>query len=365
MQQFIQKHLLDFKAYEPGLSISEIKEKYGLGKIIKMASNENPLGVSPCVLQVLNKCSAYSFRYPQSGNLSLRKELANFLKVPEKNIMVGNGSDEIIDILIRLLVDPEKDEILTFKPCFSIYKTQAKLQKIRIKQVPLNDDFSFNLDKLSQGITPNTKLIFITNPDNPSGYAVKKDILKEFIENLPQGCFLVLDEAYVDFTDPLEDYSFINEFLLYPQVIFLRTFSKLFGLAGLRLGYAVANEDIADYFWRIRLPFSVNILAEKAGIAALKDSFFYSKTREVVLQGREYLSSALKKMGCEVFPSQANFILFKPPYEANELFNLLLQRGIIIRTLRSYGLNDFLRVSVGTEDENNFFLQVLKEILNV
>ncbi|MDQ7032060.1 MAG: histidinol-phosphate transaminase [Desulfonauticus sp.] len=363
MQQFIRKHLLAFKAYEPGLSIEEIQAKYNLGKIIKLASNENPLGTSPCVIQVLKNYLPYAFRYPREGNVALKKELAKFLSVPEANIVIGNGSDEIIDLLIRLLVEPGENSILTFRPCFSIYKTQARVHKATLKQVPLNKDFSFNLDELLNQIDATTRLIFITNPDNPSGYAVEKQVLQDFAQELPPGCFLVIDEAYIDFADPLEHYSFIQEFSAYPQVIFLRTFSKLFGLAGLRLGYAVLNEDLADYFWRIRLPFSVNILAEKAGLAALQDTFFYQETRRVVLEGRKFLSTKLQELGCEVFPSQANFILFKPPIEAKDVFDYLLKKGLIIRRLTSYGLPDFLRVSVGTEEENKIFLTYLQEIL--
>ncbi len=363
MKQFILPHLLEFKAYEPGLSIEEIKKKYNLGRVIKLASNENPLGVSPVVAEVLHKYRNYVFRYPRGGNESLRQALADFLKVPAENIILGNGSDEIIDLLFRLLIDPAKHKVLAFKPCFSIYKTQAKLLGANLEQVSLKNDFSFDLEGVLKKIDKQTRLIFITNPDNPSGYALAKEHLQEFLARLPEGVFVVLDEAYIDFASPQEDYNFLTEWSKYPQVIFLRTFSKLFGLAGLRLGYAVLHKDLADYYWRIRLPFSVNILAEKAGLAVLKDSFFYKETRRVVIEGREFLSTKLQALGCQVFPSQANFILFRPPKDALEVFQALLKQGIIIRPLKSYGLDKYLRVSVGTEEENKLFIEALKQIL--
>lgn len=363
MKEFILPHLKSFKAYEPGLSIEEIKAKYGLGRIVKLASNENPLGVSPVVKEVLAKYKDYVFRYPRGGNEALKEALASFLKIPKQNLVLGNGSDEIIDLLFRLLVDPSKHKVLAFNPCFSIYKTQARLLGVKLEQVSLNPDFSFNFKELLSRVDKDTRLIFLTSPDNPSGFAAKKEEIKSFIAQLPEHTFLVLDEAYIDFADPLDSFSFLDEHKKYPRVIFLRTFSKLFGLAGLRLGYAILHEDLADYFWRIRLPFSVNILAEKAGIAVLKDEFFYRETRRVVLEGRKFLATKLEQLNCTVFPSQANFILFKPPIDAWQIFTELLKKGIIIRTLKSYGLSEYLRVSIGVEEENKLFIKELELVL--
>jgi len=363
MKEYLRPHLFSFKAYSPGLTIEEVKDRYNLGRVIKLASNENPLGVSPLVKDVLDKYRDYVFRYPYAGNEPLRQELARFLNVPKSNIVIGNGSDEIIDLVLQLLVDPAKDVVLGFRPCFSIYKTQSRLHQITLVQVDLGPDFNMDLQKLAGKVTAQTRLIFLTNPDNPSGFALPKQELKSFIQDLPKGVFVLLDEAYIDFADPEEDYSFVHEFENFPQVIFLRTFSKLFGLAGIRLGYAVVNEDLADYFWRIRLPFSVNILAEKAGIAALRDVFFREKTRKVVLEGRNFLSQELPKLGCQVFPSQANFLLVKPPLSPKLIFENLLQKGIIIRTLDSYGLPEYFRISIGTMEENRLFLERLGDIL--
>jgi histidinol-phosphate aminotransferase len=361
--QRIRKEIRDFSPYSPGLSIDEIKRKYNLNYVIKMASNENPLGVSPIVLEEIKKNSALSFRYPRSGNPKLVKKLSSKLQVKERQIVVGNGSDEIIDLLIRLLTTPYKDNILVFDPSFSIYRLQAKFHGIYVKYVPLNKDFSFNFDMLLKEIDEQTKLVFLTNPDNPSGYTVDSSEILNLLKKIPSHTVVIVDEAYVEFCDDPEKISCIKLVDKYDNLGVIRTFSKLYGLAGLRIGYGILPEWLADYMLRVRLPFSVNLLAEKAAMAVLDDHNFIELSKSTIKKGREYLKKELEILDCRVFPSQANFLMFKPPIDAETVFEKLLRRGIIIRPLNSYGLNDYLRVSIGREDENRRFIEALKEIL--
>ncbi len=360
----VRTEVQTFKPYSPGLSIEEIKKKYNLSRVIKMASNENPLGASPMVQEVISQNASMVFRYPRANNPELCRSVAGFLDLDAASIVCGNGSDELIDLLIRLLAVPGQDNIAAFKPCFSIYQLQAMLSGVEFRQARLNNDFSFAWDELKDIVDEQTRLVFLTNPDNPSGYAATAGEIIQFCAGLPEGSFLVVDEAYVDFADPVEEYSVLPFWKKTPNLIILRTFSKMYGLAGLRLGYAVLPEILADYLRRIRLPFSVNILADMAGQAALEDQDFVRKTRSVNFEGRAYLSAGLKDLGCEVYPSQTNFLMFDPPGNAAEIFDALLHQGVIIRPLDSYGFNDLLRVSIGTAEENRLFIQCMREIIS-
>ncbi|MFO7727239.1 MAG: histidinol-phosphate transaminase [Desulfonatronovibrio sp.] len=360
----IRPEVRRFSAYSPGLGIDEIKARYGLTSVIKMASNENPLGVSPVVQEVLRKNAALSFRYPAAGNPDLCRSLGSYLQVDPKRIVCGNGSDEIIDLLIRITAVPGRDNIVAFKPCFSIYKLQSRLCGVEFRQCSLGADFSFDWSGLLNLVDDHTRIVFLTNPDNPSGNAVSAEKIKEFFSLLPDSAILVIDEAYIDFAAPMEKFSSINMSLVSDRIVVLRTFSKMFGLAGLRLGFAVLPEFLADYLLRVRLPFSVNILAEKAGVAALEDNVFRQATLDLISSGRQYLTKELERLGCRVFPSQANFLMFRPPKNADTVFKELLKQGIIIRPLKSYGLPDFLRISMGTQKENQLFLKTLKDILD-
>ena len=352
-----------FTPYTPGLSIDEIQERYGLSHVIKMASNENPLGVSPQVRAAIERHAAKAFRYPQGGNPRLVAALARHHGFDPARVVVGNGSDELIDLLIRARAVPGRHNVATFTPCFKIYALQSHLCGVELRQAKLRENFSFDSEALLGLVDAETALVFVTTPDNPSGYCPPAAEIAKLARALPATCLLVVDEAYMDFADDESAYSLLPELDGFPNVTVLRTFSKSFGLAGLRLGYALLPARLADYLWRIRLPFSVNILAEEAGLAALRDTAFREESLRVVRQGRETLSQGLRGLGCQVWPSQANFIMFRPPAgspPAREIFEKLLCMGIIIRPLTSYGLPDLLRVSMGTEEENMRFLSACK-----
>ncbi|MCF8104920.1 MAG: histidinol-phosphate transaminase [Desulfohalobiaceae bacterium] len=360
----VQPQVLDFTPYEAGLSIEEIKSAYNLSWIVKLASNENPLGISPYVRKVVAQSASFGFRYPRQGNPDLCLALADFYGLAPENFLVSNGSDEAIDLLLRVMARPGKDNVLVFDPCFSMYRLQARLCGLKVRSVPLNRDFSFPFEQLLKTADQDTALVFVTNPDNPSGYAAPKEQLLEVAAGLPEDCLLVLDEAYCEFADAPGAISPIRELSALKNLVILRTFSKLYGLAGLRLGYGIMPAWLREYLLRVKPPFSVNLLAEQAGLAALRDGFFAEKTLNTVHAGKSYLGRELEDIGCTVFPSQANFLMFKPPVPAKSLHERLLQQGIIIRPLAGYGLEDYLRVSIGNSSENKAFIRATRDIVS-
>ena len=363
----IRPEILAFSPYEPGLSIEGVKARFGLPQAIKLASNENPLGASPCVQQVLRRRADAVFRYPASGNPELTRAIAGHHGLDPARIVAGNGSDEIIDLLLRVLAVPGRHEAAAFSPCFGIYSTQAALCGVRLRQTPLNPDFSFPWDSLLATVNDQTALVFVSTPDNPSGFCPPAGDLARLAKALPPACLLVVDEAYMDFCGDEAAHSLLPRLDEFPNLAILRTFSKSRGLAGLRLGYGILPEIVAEYVRRARLPFSVNVLAEAAGVAALRDDVFYRETLRVVREGREQLFLGLRDLGCTVCPSLSNFLMFGLPagcpLDAAAVHAGLLARGVIIRSLAAYNLPHLLRVSVGLPGENAFFLQALREVL--
>ena len=360
----VRPEVAAFEPYEPGLSIEEIQRRYSLERVVKMASNENPLGASPVVQAVLQDNVEYVYRSPQAGNPRLTAALAGRLGVEPARVFVGNGSDEVIDLLFRVRAVPGVHNAVAFRPCFGLYVTQARLAGVELRRARLAEDFSFDFDSLLERVDANTTLVFVTSPDNPSGRLAPVRDLIRVARALPPACLLVVDEAYIDFAG--EEHSLLKHLDEVPNVALLRTFSKVYGLAGLRVGYGILPPRLADYMWRVRLPFSVNVLAEQAAVAALEDDIFREITRRVVAEGRTVLSDGLRALGCTVLPSHANFLMFAPPVggpDARVLHQTLLERGIIVRALGGYHLPDWLRVSVGMEEENRLFLAECADIL--
>ncbi len=360
----LREEIVRFSPYIPGMNIGEVKRKYGLCRVIKLASNENPLGTSPVVEEVIRRYCSYSFRYPEGASPSLREKLAEHLGMHPSHIVVGNGSDELIDLVIRVCCVPYKNSVVVFDPSFSIYRLQASFHGAKVHYVPLREDFSFNFSGMLEAVEEDTRVVFLTNPDNPSGFALPFQEIESFLCSLPSSTLLIVDEAYVEFAGEIDRYSAVSLVEKYPNVGVIRTFSKAYGLAGLRIGYGIFPKWLCDAILRVKLPFSVNILAEKAAIAALEDRFFLEETLKTVAEGRTYLLESLKNLGCRVFPSLGNFVMFSPPIDARDVFDALLTRGIIVRPLASYGLNQMLRVSVGRKDENRMFIRALKEVLS-
>ncbi|MDD4732620.1 MAG: histidinol-phosphate transaminase [Desulfovibrio sp.] len=363
MKERVRKQILDFKPYTPGLTLEDIREKYGVEQVIKLASNENPLGVSPVVQKVLGRRAAEVFRYPQNHSPRLAAALAQRLGVTPDMVVVGNGSDEIIDMLYRVVAEPGRDNVVCYEHSFSMYRMCAKLCGVEYREVPRGHGLGLPLADLARVADEHTALVIVTSPDNPTGLAATAKELGELARALPEGALLVVDGAYAEFARPEEVYEAAPRLAELENLVLLRTFSKAYGLAGLRLGYGVMPAWLASYLRRARIPFTVNLAAEAAGLAALEDETFLNETLRVVWQGRDYLASALAEMGCEVTPSQANFLMFRPPSDAEALFENLLRRGIIVRHLKSFGLPEHLRVNVGTGRENAAFAAACKELL--
>jgi histidinol-phosphate aminotransferase len=360
MTSLVRKHILKIDPYEAGKPIEEVKRQLGLKEVIKLASNENPLGPSPKAVAAMKRSLAELNRYPDSNGFYLKRKLAKFLSLTPANIVLGNGSDELIDIIIKTFVE-EDEHILTADHTFLEYKIIGSVKGRTVNCVPLKY-FKYDLVALKKKIDRKTKLIFIANPNNPTGTYVTKYELEDFLKGLPHGVIVVLDEAYDAFID-VDDFPNSLSLIRNQNVIVLKTFSKAYGLAGVRLGYAVTRPEFAAYMEISRQPFNVNLLAQAAGMAALEDRAFLQKTRRTILEGKNYLYDNLKKLGLAYVPSVANFILIDVGKDGFEVFREMLKFGVIVRHMRQYGLKNYIRVTVGTKRENERFVKVLKKVL--
>lgn len=360
MKELVRKNILNVKPYVGGKPIEETKRQLGLKEVIKLASNENPLGPSPKALEAVRKAALGINRYPDSAGFYLKRKLAKALGVSPGNIVLGNGSDELIDIIIKTFVEDDEN-IVTSDSTFLEYGIIASVYGRKITKVPLRY-FKYDLESIKKKIDKKTKLVFIANPNNPTGTYVTKYELRDFMSGLSPNTLLVMDEAYDAFID-VNDFPNTAESFRNKNIIILKTFSKSYGLAGLRLGYAVANEELAAFMERSRQPFNINSLALAAGVAALDDKEFLLKTRKAVLAGKDYLYDNLKKIGVSYVPSITNFILVDAGQDSVGLFNKMLKFGVIVRDMQQYGLNNFIRVTIGTRKENERFIKVLTKIL--
>ena len=358
----VRRNILNIKPYEAGKPIEEIKRKFGLKEIIKLASNENPLGPSPKALEEIKKNLFLVNRYPDSQGFYLKRDIARYFNIEPMNIILGNGSDELIDIIIKTFVENDEN-IITADITFLEYKILSQVQGRSILTVPLKY-FKYDLLSIKKRIDKKTKVIFISNPNNPTGTYLTKYEVEEFLKDLPEDILVVLDEAYdtfIDVNDFPDSLNYIRN--KKKNVVVLKTFSKAYGLAGLRIGYAIARSDIISYMELARQPFNVNTIAQKAAIAALGDKKFLNKTKKVVLEGKNYIYDNLNRLGFSYVPSTANFILIDVGRDGFEIFKSMLKHGVIVRDMKQYGLKNFIRVTVGTKKENEKFINILEKII--
>lgn len=348
--------------YVPGKPIEEVQREIGINSVVKMASNENPLGPSNEVRQVLMQTIEKVAYYPDANNFHLKEALSQYLGVPAEMILLGNGLDDVNKILGETILNPN-DEVIIPQPTFSQYEIITRLmgaKPVLVSGKSLGNDLS----AMKQAITKNTKLIFVCNPNNPTGTIVKSTQLKHFVEKLPKHIAVVIDEAYVDFvTEP----NYISALDLIKSgcqnVIAYRTFSKIHGMAGLRLGYAVAQPELIERMNRVRDPFNVNLLAQAAGIAALNSKKHYLLSKELVKTGRDFFYEQLDEMGVSYLPTQANFILIDCGRDSRDIYEYLLRNGIIVRPTHSFGLPNHIRVTFGTVQQNEEFFKVFKQAM--
>ncbi len=352
----------EIKPYTPGKPVDEVKRELGLDEVIKLASNENPLGTSPWVIEAMRDALSEVNYYPDTNCFYLRKSLAEKLAVSREQLIFGNGSDEILKLLAETYLNPG-DEVIIPRPSFSEYEFVARIMGAKIVFAPLKEDFGYDMEAIANRITPDTKMIFICSPNNPTGTIVHDYDLRTFMEQLPEGIIVVMDEAYYEYADDPaypECLHYVNN--NYP-VIVLRTFSKIYGLAGLRIGYGVAPVPLIEDIYRVREPFNVNHLAQVAALAALDDRDFFEKSRQLVLDSRRQVRAGLNELGIEPIPTQANFFFMNTGFNSVEVFQKLLRRGIIVRTGDIFGFPYYIRVNFGIEEDNDSFLAAMKEVL--
>ncbi len=360
MKRLFRKDINKLKPYIPGKPIDLVERQFGIKNAIKLGSNENSFGAPQKAKLSIKKCLNDIFRYPDGNCYYLRNALAKKLKIKPKNLIFGNGSDEIIDIIIKTFLNPG-EEILTAKTTFVEYEIIAKANGLKAKCLALKD-FKYDLSALRKNISKKTKVIFIANPNNPTGtYNNAKELLN-FINNLPKNKLIVIDEAYIEFVDA-KDYPRLIELINKKNIVILRTFSKAYGLAGLRIGYAVANSNFIKAMERIRQPFNVNSLAQRAAESALKDVSFIKNSTRIIKKEKYKLYKELRSLGIAYIPSQANFIMFKTKLNGLVLCKKLIKQGIIIRDLKQYKLDKYVRVTIGRPKENRIFIKKLKKIL--
>ncbi len=361
MKQIAKQRIFDVEPYRPGKPIDEVKRELKLKKVIKLASNENPYGPSPKVLKAMVMEAKLVNRYPDGGCFYLRQALVKYLGVNGENLIFGNGSDEIIVMAIRAFVTPG-DEVVIAKPSFLIYDIASRIEGAVIKAVALKD-FNYDLNGMRDVVTQKTKIIFIGNPDNPAGTFVNETQLVSFLKSIRSDVLVFIDEAYFEFVDEKSYPDTIKLLKTYKNIVVTRTFSKLYGLAGLRLGYGIADKEIIDILNRLREPFNVNSIAQAAAVACLQDKAYYRRIGREVSAERKKLYQQLKKMNLGYSQTVTNFILVDVKKGSTEVCNALLKKGVIVRDMAFWGLKNYLRVSIGTPSENAHFITALKAVL--
>lgn len=364
MSAKIRPNVLQMEPYSPGKPISEVKRELGLDRVIKLASNENPFGPSPRAIEAVKEAALSMHIYPDGAAYELKQAIASKFSVSADQVMVGNGSDELIHLLGLLFLGGEQDELLTGDPTFSRYDAAAYLAPSKLVKVPLDEHYRFDLNTLAAAITPNTRMVWIANPNNPTGTIVRKKEFEAFLDAIPADLPVVLDEAYFEFAQHVPDYPVSLDYIRQGRnVIGLRTFSKAFGLAGIRVGFGFAPHWVIDAIDRAREPFNVNCLAQAAGIAALGDDEHVKRTLDNNRKGVEAFNEAFRKVGARPMESFANFVYADLGRPARPVFDQLLRRGVITRPGDVLGNPNCLRVSVGSEEENAIFIHEFLTIM--
>ncbi len=354
-------HIAELVPYPPGKPLEEMEREYGIKNPIKMASNENPLGPSPMAMKAIKDAIPNLHRYPDGSGYYLKNKLAGIYKVQPSQVVLGNGSNEIIDFLIRVFVDQDS-EVISSDPSFLVYRKMVQAQGGTNVMVPLKDN-SHDLEAIAKAVTPRTKIIFLDNPNNPMGTVIQTGRFENFLRSVPDGVLIVLDEAYMEFVrepDTPRGEEFIDRDR---RIVFLRTFSKAYGLAGLRVGYGIMDEEVAHGLEKVRQPFNVNTMAQIAALAALDDLDHLEQTCRITWKGMDELTEALKRIGCRPLPSQTNYILVDVGTDAGVVYKRMLKMGIIVRSMASYGFPTHIRITIGLPEENKRCLDALKRVL--
>lgn len=356
-----KEQLLTLTPYQPGKSIEAVKKQYKLDQIVKLASNENPFGCSEQVMTALQSNQTSLAIYPDGYATTLRETLASFLQVDEEELIFGNGSDNLIQIISRALLHPNASTVMA-TPSFSQYKHNAVIEGAIIKEVPLiNGDH--NLEAMLAAIDEQTNVIWLCSPNNPTGTYIPESKLIAFLDKVPSDILVVLDEAYYEYVVADDYYDSVKLASKYENLIVLRTFSKIYGLAALRIGYGVANRSIIKALEPAREPFNVNSLGQLAASAAIKDQNFINICKEKNRQGLEQFYEFCRQYQLDFYPTQTNFILIDCKIDGNQVFQFLLERGYIVRSGKALGFPTAVRITVGSFEQNEGVLKALGEFL--
>jgi histidinol-phosphate aminotransferase len=364
MQLPIQPHIAAIVPYPPGKPMDELEREYGVTNAIKLASNENPWGPSPKAVAAIGAMLANLHRYPDGSSYSLTEAVARWMGSASDEIVLGNGSNEVIEFLVKAFVGTG-DAVITSHPSFLMYQKFVQVRGGENVIVPLKE-MRHDLEAISAAVTDRTRLIFIDNPNNPTGTLISREDFDRFLRSLPQSVIVVVDEAYVDFGDPavrIDILGYIRQPEQIPAVVSLRTFSKAFGLAGLRVGFGVMHREVAALLHRVRQPFNINLPAQAGALAALDDLEHYQRTLSGTAEGRTWLSAEVAELGCTPYPSHTNFFLIDVQGDATKLYEAMLYKGVIVRSMKAYGYPDFIRITVGTMAENQRFVSALADCL--
>jgi histidinol-phosphate aminotransferase len=358
LEGVVKPHILSLEPYQPGKPAEELDRELGIEGSIKLASNENPLGPSPRAVEAVRRAAAGVHRYPDGSSYALRRALAQRLGVAPEQLVFGAGADEVLELLAKVLLGPGDEAVFAW-PSFAMYPIVVRGMGATPVPVPLTPTLVHDLAALAEAVTERTRLLFVCNPNNPTGTSVGAAEFDRFAAALPPTVVLAVDEAYFDFATRPDFPDSLAWVRRRPGTVVLRTFSKIFGLAGLRIGYGCADPELADYLQRARHPFNVNRLAEVAALAALSDDEHAARTRRLAAEGIAYLSGALRELGIEVWPSDANFVLARTGPGVHER---LLREGLIVRPLHGFGLPEHVRITVGLPEENERLVKALRRL---
>lgn len=355
----VPEYIRSLIPYAPGKPIEEVEREYGIEGSVKLASNENPLGPSPRAVKALQERLPQLHLYPDGDCFYLKQGLAAKFGVSPERLIFGNGSNELIELAVRTFLQPG-DEAVMAHQAFVIYRLVAQAAGGSCKIVPLKD-FSHDLEAMARAITPKTRLLFLANPNNPTGTIYRKKEWERFLERVNPEVLLIVDEAYFEYVGDA-DYPDSLAYHRGRAILTLRTFSKIYGLAGLRIGYGIGAKEIIDLMHRVRQPFNVNAAAQWAALAALDDHEHVKRSLEINREGMSYLTKEIASLGLEQIPSQANFILIRVG-NGQGVFDQLLRRGVIVRPMGGYDLPKYIRVTIGTMEENSRFINELRDII--
>lgn len=354
-------YIKEIAPYQPGKPISELERELGISNIVKLASNENPLGTSPKVIDAIEQVLNDIAIYPDGNGFELKTAIAKKFNLPIEGLVLGNGSNDVLELIARTFLTQGTSAVMS-QHAFAVYSLVTKAVGARIIEVPAKD-FGHDLDAMLQAIDDTTRIVFVANPNNPTGTFIEGDVLEKFIAKVPANTLVILDEAYTDYLPAekrVNSFEWLNH---YPNLVITRTFSKAYGLAGLRVGFAAGQPDVTDMMNRIRQPFNLNSFALAAATAALGDEEFLKRSYAQNQAGLLQFKHAFEKLGLGYIPSYGNFVAVKVGSTAASIYLSLLQNGVIVRPIANYGMPEYLRVTTGLYDQNEKFIVALEKVL--